>query len=197
MIFVLSGSLYATGFSVTSRHAERNTALHLIPAQGPQLAAASAAALAKKPSSSSPIDERIISSPPPVADSLNEVSSLPGDNPSSDAASKGARDFVSGIFSLPSVIYRNAASVTNDGRNINTDDSNQDKVVLHSVLGFRWVKTVDGECRALPPPASSSSCNSILPNARDQMLHGWYSKGCKLGSLFSPDEDYSCQQTMN
>lgn len=172
--------------------------LHLVPSQGPQLAAASCASLAKKAGDSSEDAGAAVLSrdapSAPIDQPLVEVSGLPGETPLSVAISTGAaRDFVSRIFSLPAALRSRAASALDsesddDGAPVGECESD-DEVVMYPVVGFRWVEPKDGTAmRVLPPPVSESGGCSI--QAPDQQVYGWFSKACKLGSPFGSDEDY-------
>lgn len=201
VVLAASTSTGASAFAPAGQgRASSGTALNLVPTQGPQLAAASSAAFARAGSAVSvetttakPSDPAIVNA---AADApLIEVSF---ETPTEAAAARG---LVARLFSLPSIVRGSAGAAAAAGHpemaidipslSFERDGSEEkgDDVVLYPIVGFRWVKDGDGNSRVLPPMECNAAC-SLPNNNKEEEVHGWFSKACKLGSPHGSDEEY-------
>jgi len=182
---ILLSSCYVTTYSFTpticTPKSKCNTALHLLPSQGCQLAAAFAAASVKEEDKPQPQD--------PV--SLH--------NGSFSDPTQAARVFVSRVFSIPSHILPHSASNSQHNwlhnpfeHNEVCIDKEEDDVVLFPVVGFTFVKGENEEVQVLPSPDGSvGACNiDSVRQTKELPLYGWFSPCCKLGDLYEDDQMY-------
>jgi len=175
---------------------QSNTALHLVPSQGCQLAAASAAASVKEEDNPQHRDQKLLSNgsfPDQIDSSPPELSGQ------SITPTQAARVFVSRLFSIPSHIIPNGTSNSQQSWLQNPFEHNeacldevQDDVVLFPIVGFTFVKGENEEVQVLPSPnGAGGACNiSSVRQTKEAPVYGWYSPACQLGDLHADDQVY-------
>jgi len=164
-----------------SQQIAQNTALHLLPSQGCQLAVASAAASVKE-------EDRIAHQ---HDGKLDEKIS-----PELVTPTQAAREFVSRVFSIPSHILPNVSHMQQSWlhnpfeHNEICEDERRDDVVLYPLVGFTFVN-VNDEMKVLPPPFTSGACSiGSMRQTKESPVYGWFSPCCQLGDLYGDDETY-------
>jgi len=166
-----------------------STALHLLPSQGCQLAAAFAAASAKEEDNTQHRD-------PNSLDNRSSSDIIDGSHPELSAQSitptQAAREFAWRVFSIPSHIIPNGALPNPFDHNEVCIDEKQDDVVLFPIVGFTFVKGENEEVIVLPSPdGSGGACNiDSVRQTKELPLYGWFSPCCKLGDLYADDQTY-------
>jgi|EP00979_Chaetoceros_neogracilis_P017538 hypothetical protein len=157
-LFLSSADAFTPAAQVTrscySANAESasGSALHLLPNQGCQLAAASAAALANEAKQA-----RVMNAPTGHAAPVN-----------------AARELVSRIFNLPSEILKVPDNA------VHTDA--QDDVAFYPIVGFTYVKHEDKTMVISPVNAKGAINIQNRKKTQEEEVHGWFSSSCQLGS---------------
>jgi hypothetical protein len=154
-----------------NRHADSTTAIHLLPSQGCQLAAASAAALAK--------EEGL------------DVSRSPAKQEEKATPTNAARELVTRMFNLPSQMMSHPSDSSEIKLPFPVASDSREDVVIYPIVGFTFVKLKDGHMRVVPSMNAKGECNiNNFHKSRTQPTFGWFSPSCKLGDLHSDDEEY-------
>lgn len=180
VLLASSASMGAAAFGVGpgARLSSSATALHLLPTQGAQLAAASSCAY------DGPVKEEAVKQ-------LEEVGAVPQPSSSSSQkpqtppqhSKKSARSFVSRVFSLPSTLLH--------PKEAEKKELEEDSMV-YPVVGFKFVCDKSHHFRALPT-ISNPSCR-LTPANED--LVGYYSPACHLDCSSNDDDDVGTYSQM-
>lgn len=173
---------------------ESSTAIHLLPSQGCQLAAASAAASVKDEDSARFGDQSL--SDKSVHEQMDDKHV--GNSSHNIGSTNAAREFVSRVFSIPAYILPRASNSQQNWlfnpfeQNEVCISEDQDDVVLFPIVGFTFVTTEDDEMKVLPSHKTSrGSCNiASARHAKELPVYGWFSQCCPLGDLYADDETY-------
>lgn len=181
---------------------ESNTALHLLPSQGCQLAAASAAASVKDEDSAQLRDQSL--SDETFLEQMNVKHN--GSSQNGIGPTHAAREFVSRVFSIPSYILPHGGSNSQqswlhnpfENNDVCISDDHND-VVLFPIVGFTFVKTEEDEMKVLPSHNTSrGSCNiDSVRQTKNLPLYGWFSACCPLGDLYADDDSYCGERKEN
>jgi len=165
---------------------QTDTALHLVPSQGCQLAAYAYANMEHHDQYGENVAQKALE--------IDNDHSHPSDG---ITPTQAAREFASRLFSIPSQINSSHETHTSwitdplqSASESSTFQNDNEDVVLYPLLGFTFVKTDDGKhVRALPSPNASGVCNiKSLQDTKESPLYGWFSSCCYLGDF--DDDDY-------
>jgi hypothetical protein len=141
-----------------------NTAIHLIPSQGCQLAAASAAALAKE-----------------KEDDAHTKTAMSEEEKATPT--NAARELVSRIFNLPSKMKGSTSEPSEISLPVSISSDSEDDSVVYPIVGFTFVKLEGGKMRVVPSMNARGECNiKNVQKSRTEPTYGWFSPCCYLDS---------------
>ena len=180
-ILIARADAIAPATTNSKYHRNTVTALHLLPTQGCQLAAASEAALVKEEAKKSSIQNT----------EEEQITPL-----------NAAREVVSRLFSLPSEIMKGpSASLSVEKEmdlpfNVITELSGEDDVVVYPIVGFTFVKHGD-ESKVLPTSTNAACSIDSYRKSRTEATYGWFSPCCKLGDIHSDEHEAYCGKPLD